>query len=107
MKKVVDAGYYLYLKRSGKFDSMPACWNNLEEPQRREVLKNYLNLGYVKLDDHPKFRATYFATLGDAWVFVELPHFVQPTPENNTLLNYHDGFALKPKNLVKKITRQL
>ena len=99
---------------------MPACWKNLEEPQRREVatlvgsfyteahgdctkdpwsvpnLKKYLNLGYVKLDDLPKFRAAYFATLGDDSVFVE------PPPENTTLLDDHDGFALKPKKLLKK-----
>ena len=64
----MDARYYFYLNRSGKFDSIPACWKNLEEPQLREVatplgsfyddtlgdrnkepwsirnLKNYLNL---------------------------------------------------------------
>ena len=37
LKEVVDSGYYFYLKRSGKFDSIPAYWKNLEEPQRREV----------------------------------------------------------------------
>ena len=26
---------------------------------------------------------------------------LKPTPENNTLLNDHDGFLLKPKKLVK------
>ena len=125
MKEVVDAGDYFYLKRSGKFDSMPACWKNLEEPQHREVatilgsfdekscgdrnkepwsilkIKKYLNLRYVKLDDLPKFRAAYFVTLGDDLVFVGLTHFVQPTPENNTLLNDHERFTLKPKKLVK------
>ena len=60
-----------------------------------------LNLGYVKLDDLPKFSAAYFVTLGDDPVFVKPPHFFQPHPENNTLLDEHDGFALKPKNLVK------
>ena len=53
------------------------------------------------LDDLPKFCAAYFATLGDYLVFVEPPHFVQPPPENNTLLYDHDGFALKPKKIVK------
>ena len=54
------------------------------------------------LDDLPKFCAAYFATLGDDLVFVEPPHFVQSPPENNTLLDDHDGFSLKPKKLVKK-----
>ena len=36
-----------------------------KEPWSIPNLKNYLNLGYVKLDDLPKFRPTYFATLGD------------------------------------------
>ena len=83
---------------------MPACWKNLEEPQRCEVatllglfyddshgdrnkepwsitnLKNYLDLGYVKLDELYKFLADYFSTLGDDLVFVEPTHFVQPPP---------------------------
>ena len=94
VKEVVHAGYYFYLKRRGKFDSMSACWNNLEQPQHREVaillglfydesfgdrkketwsilnLKKYLNLGYMKLDDLPKFRSAYFVTFGDYQVFV-------------------------------------
>ena len=37
MKAVIDAGDHFYLKRSGKFDSMPACWNNLEETQHHEI----------------------------------------------------------------------
>ena len=125
MKEVVDAGDYFYLKRSGNFDLMSACWMNLEERQRREVattrglfyddfcgdhnkelwlipnLKKYLNLGYANLDDLTKFRAAYFATLVADSLFVEPPHFVQPTPENITLIDDHDGFVLKPKNLVK------
>ena len=104
---------------------MPECWNNLEEPQNREVatllgsfydescgdrnkepwsipnIKNYLNLGYVKLDHLTKFRTDYFATLGDDLVFVEPTHFVQLPTENNTLLDDHDRFALNPKKLVK------
>ena len=63
---------------------MPEFWKNLEELQRREVatilgsfydeshgdrnkepwsipnVKKYLDLGYAKLDDLPKFRAAYF-----------------------------------------------
>ena len=37
MKEVVDDGDYFELKRSMKFDSMPACWKNFEEPQSGEV----------------------------------------------------------------------
>ena len=126
VKAVVDAGDYFYLKRSGKFDSMPACWKNLEETQRREIstliasfysdsrgdsnkepwsiqnLKKYLNLGYVKLVDLPKFRGAYFATLGDDSVFVEPTHAVQPLQESAALLDKHDGFALKPRKLLEK-----
>ena len=126
MKAVVDAGDYFYLKRSGKFDSMPACWNNLEETQHHEIstliasfyndlrgdsnkepwsiqnLKKYLNLGYVKLVDLPKFRGAYFATLGDDSVFVEPTHAVQPLQESAALLDKHDGFALKPRKLLGK-----
>ena len=82
---------------------MLACWKNLEEPHLREVatllgsfydksfgthnkepwpitnLKNYLNLGYVKLGDLLKFRAVYFATLSDDLAFFQPPHF-QPPP---------------------------
>ena len=125
MKEVVDSEDYFYLKRSGNFDSIPACWNNLEENQRREFvtlhgsfyenscgdrnkepcsvpnLKKYLNLVYMKLDELPKFLAGYFATLGGDSVFSEPNQFVQPLSENNTLLNNHDGFELKPKKLVK------
>lgn len=128
VKAVVDAGDYFYLKRNGKFDSMPACWKNLEELQRREVatligsfyteshgdctkdpwsvpnLKKYLNLGYVKLEDLPKFRAAYFATLGDDSVLAEPLHFVEPPSENTNLLDDHDGFAFKPKKLLKEYT---
>ena len=110
MKAVVDAGDYFYLKRSGKFDSMPACWNNLEETQHHEIstliasfyhdlrgdsnkepwsiqnLKKCLNLGYVKLVDLPKFRGAYFETLGDDSVFVEPPHVVEPPQESAVYL---------------------
>jgi len=126
VKAVVDGGDYFYLKRSGKFDSMPACWKNLKETERREVstligsfyhdshgdrnkepwsiqnLKKYLNLVYVKLEDLPKFRAAYFATLGDDSVFVEPSHAVEPPQESAVLLDQHDGFALKPRNLLKQ-----
>ena len=72
-----------------------------KEPWSIPNIKKHLNLGYVKLDDLPKFCAAYFANLGDDSVFVEPPHFVQPPPENNTLLDDHAGFALKPKKLVQ------
>ena len=132
VKDVVDAGDFFYLKRYGKFDAMPACWKNLKENQRREVsaligsfydeskadcskepwslynLKKFLNLGYVKLDDLSKFRAAYLATRGDDSVFVE-PCFIDrpanDTPKvegNTTLLDEYDGFALKPKKLIKE-----
>ena len=39
--------------------------------------------------------------MGDDLVFVEPPHIVQPPPENNTLIDDHDGFALNSKKLVK------
>ena len=55
----------------------------------------------MKFDDLTKFRSASFETLGDDSVFVEPPHFVQPPPENNILIDDHDGFALKPKKLVK------
>ena len=69
MKEALDDVDYFYLNRSGNFDSIPACWKNLEDPQCREVatllgsfydescgdhnkepwlipnLKKYLNLG--------------------------------------------------------------
>ena len=51
--------------------------------------------------DTPIFRAAYFATLGDDLIFVEPTHFVQPLPENNTLLDDHNGFALKRNKIVK------
>ena len=63
-------------------------------------IKKYLNLGYVKLDDLPKFCAAYFATLGDDFVFAEPLYFVEPPPENANLLYDHDGFAFKPKKLL-------
>ena len=36
MKEALDDVDYFYLNRSGNFDSIPACWKNLEEPQRGE-----------------------------------------------------------------------
>ena len=73
-----------------------------KEPWLFPNLKKYLNLGYAKLDDLPKFRAAYLATLDDDSVFVGPTHFVQTPPENNTLLNDQDGFLLKTKKIVKK-----
>ena len=48
---------------------------------RFPISKIILNLGYVKLDDLPKFCADYFATLGNDSVFFEPPHFVEPPPK--------------------------
>ena len=134
VKEVVDAGDYFYYKRQGMFDAMPACWKQLCEAQRREVaaligsfydesranpdkdpwaidnLKKYLDLGYVKLDEMPKFRAAYLATRGDESIFAD-PPFGSATDDDSaaginangsTLLDQHDGFALKPKTLVEQ-----
>ena len=78
-----------------------SCGDRNKEPWSIPNIKQYLNLGYMNLDDQPKFRATYFATLGDDLVFFKPIHFVQPPPENNTLLDDHDRFAFQPKKLVK------
>ena len=37
VKDAVDAGDFLYLKCYGNFDAMPACWEHLDEQQRRNV----------------------------------------------------------------------
>ena len=97
VKDVVDAGDFFYLKCYVKFDAMRACWNHLDEQQRRDVasiigsfydkskadcskepwalpnLKNFLNLWYVKLDDLAKLRAAYLATRANDSIFVEPP----------------------------------
>ena len=76
---------------------MPACWKHLDDQQRRDVatligqfydeskadcskelwelpnIKKFLNLGYVKLDDLAKFRASYLETQVDDSVFFETP----------------------------------
>ena len=54
-----------------------SCGECNKEPWSIPNLKKYLNLGYVKLDDLPKFRAVYFLTLGDDSVFVEPSHFAK------------------------------
>ena len=128
MKDSVDAGDYFYYKRECEFDAMPACWKNLEEDQRRAVatlidsfydesradytketwaignIKKYLDLEFVTLVDLPKFRAAYLATLGDDSVFADPPlhNAVIKEAGNMKLLGDHDGFALKPKKLMKK-----
>lgn len=132
LKDVAEAGDFFFHKRTGMFDAMPACWKHLKEDQRREVaalcqtfynealvdpskkpwgvdnIKRYLGLGYVKLDDLFKFRAAYLASLQDDSIFMD------PVPEDSTteaastsnghsaLLDEHDGFALKPKALIKE-----
>ena len=55
----------------------------------------------MKLDELTKFCADYSATLGDDSVFLKTTHFVVPPTDNIILINDHDGFALKPKKLVK------
>lgn len=76
-----------------------------KDPWSIENVKQYLNLGYVKLDDIYKFRAAYLATLQDDSLFVE-PPFLSPTSDsaidNSNLLENHDGFALKPKKLMEE-----
>ena len=76
--------------------------------QHQEVL----NIGYVKLDDLAKFRVAYLATQGDDYVFVE-PPFIDssaddtPKVEDDCVLLYkHDGFALKPKKLIKEFQQK-
>ena len=63
-----------------------------KEPWSIPNLKHYLNLGYAKLDELPKFCDDYFQNLGDDWVFFEPTNFDQPPPENNILLYDHGGF---------------
>lgn len=110
------------------FDAMPACWKHLNESERRELvalidsfyeesrvdlpkapwsvdnIKSYLNLG-LKLDGIYKFRAAYFATLGDDDSIFKDPvaeSFAVSAPVESNLLDKHDGFSLKPKKLVKE-----
>ena len=62
-------------------------------------------LGYVRLDDLPKFHAAYFATRRDPSVFIQPP--CQPDTDaleknvEHKLLDQYDGFALKPKTLIE------
>ena len=53
-KEVVYDGYYLYTKRIGNFDSMPACWKNLEDTQRREVATLLGSFYYESCGDRNK-----------------------------------------------------
>ena len=97
VKDVVDARDFFYLKRYRNSDDIPAYWKHLDEQQRRDVaaliglfydeskadfpkepwalptIKKFLNLGYVKLDDLAKFRASYLETQVDDSVFFETP----------------------------------
>lgn len=129
VKGVVDAADYFYIKRDGIFDAMPACWKHLEESERRELvvvigsfyeeaqadtskdpwsvcnIKNYLDLGFTKLDDIFKYRAAYFASRGDDSVF-KSPLLKSstdtPVAAESKLLDDHDSFSLKPKKLVEE-----
>ena len=132
VKDVVDAGDFFYLKRYGKFDAIPACWKYSDEQQHRYVatligffyddskadcskelwalpnIKKFLNLGYVKLDDLAKLRVAYLETQGDDSIFVEPPFIdssADDTPkveDDAVFIGEHDGFALKPKKLIKE-----
>ena len=130
MKYVVDAGDFFYLKCYRNFDAMPACWKHLDEQKRRDIaaligsfydkskadcskepwalpnINKFLNLGYVKLDDLEKLRASYLATWGDGYVFVE-PLVIDSSDDDTpkvedecVLLNEHGGFELNPKKLI-------
>ena len=62
----------------------------------------------MKLDDLAKFRVAYLATQGNDSVFIEPPFLdssADDTPkveDDSVLLDEHDGFALKPKKLIKE-----
>ena len=127
VKDVVDAGDFFYRPRHGMFDAMPACWKKLTEAERPKVaaviklfydesranpmkepwslhnLKTFLNLGFVTLDDVPKYRADYLATRGDESIFVDPPPVVVAatvTNNDHPLLDKHDVFALKPTKFI-------
>ena len=78
-------------------------------------LKKYLDLGYVKIDEIPKFRADYLETHDDESIFADTL-FGSATDDDSasntnangsTLLDQHDGFVLKPKKLVKQYGENL
>ena len=108
------------------FDSVPACWKQLCDAHQREVdaligsfydeshvnpdkypwaidnIKKYLDLGYVNIDEMPKFRADYLETRGGESIFAD-PHFGSATgyysaadtnANGSILIDYHDGFVL-------------
>lgn len=50
--------------------------NPMKEPWSLPNLKTFLNLGFVSLDDVPKYRAAYFATRGDESIFNDPPPVV-------------------------------
>ena len=136
MKDVVDDGDFFYLKRYGNFYAMPACWKHLDKKQRQDVaaligsfydeskadfpkepwalpnIKKFLNLGYVKLYDLEKFRAAYLETQGNDSVFVEPPFIdisaddIPKVEDDSVLFEKHDGFALKPKKLIKEFQQK-
>jgi hypothetical protein len=75
----------------------------MKEPWSLHNLKTFLNLGFVTLDDVPKYRAAYLATRGDESIFVDPPPVVVAatvTNNDHPLLDKHDGFALKPTKFI-------
>ena len=128
VKDVVDARDYLYYNRDGKFEAMPEFWNNLYEDQRRSVstlidsfydeyrtdrtkdkwaignIKKYLDLEFVSLVELTKFQSAYLESLGGDSVFADPPlcNAAIKDAGNMKLIGDHDGFALKPKMLMKK-----
>ena len=78
---------------------MPACWQNMTEPQRRLIvqvldgfttswskgnLKEILLLGFVKLGDIKKLRGCYFAAKEEPPVFTT-PVFKKAPPKKQKL----------------------
>lgn len=120
VKDVIESGDFFYHPQHRIFDTMPACWKKLTKVQRREVctlissfydksridrskapwslmnLKSFLKLGFVTLDNVPKFRASFLATRGDDSIFCDPPINppVDDTATNNntqSFLDQHDG----------------
>ena len=111
---------------------MPACWKHLDEQKSRDVsaligsfydeskadcskelwalpnTKNFMNIGYVNLDDLAKFCAAYLETQGDDYLFVEPPFIdisADDTPKVEdyaVLLDKHDSSEFNPKKLIKQ-----
>ena len=133
VKDVIESGDFFYHPRHRIFDAMPACWKKLTEAQRREVgtlissfydeswidpskdpwslmnLKSFLKLGFVTLDNVPKFRAAFLATRGDDSIFCNPPINppVDDTAANSntqSFLDQHNSFTLKPSKAVLSLS---